>query len=258
MREVIARIVDRSEFTEFGADYGSATVCGHAALYGQPIGIITNNGPIDPAGANKATHFIQSCCQAGIAAAVPAEHHRLHRRQGQRAGRHDQARLEDDPGGEQRHRAEHHADVRRQLRRRQLRHVRPRLRPALRLQLAQHPHRGDGRRAGRADHAHRRRGRCQAQGRAGGRGRAAGAGEEDHPQLRQPVRRLLHQRHPARRRRHRPARHAPACWAWPSTSAARPKRANSGRCNSASPVPEREPPCNTCSTPKTTSRCRTR
>ena len=45
---------------------GPATVVGHAALYGQPIGIITNNGPIDPAGATKATHFIQSCCQAGI------------------------------------------------------------------------------------------------------------------------------------------------------------------------------------------------
>ncbi len=67
MREVIARLVDRSEFTEFGADYGSATLCGHAALYGMPIGILSNNGPIDPAGANKATHFIQSCCQASIA-----------------------------------------------------------------------------------------------------------------------------------------------------------------------------------------------
>jgi geranyl-CoA carboxylase beta subunit len=67
MREVIARFVDASEFTEFGADYGAATLCGHAALYGQPIGIITNNGPIDPAGATKATHFIHSCCQAGIA-----------------------------------------------------------------------------------------------------------------------------------------------------------------------------------------------
>ena len=66
MREIIARIVDRSEFTEAGADYGPATVVGHAALYGQPIGIVTNNGPIDPAGATKATHFIQSCCQAGI------------------------------------------------------------------------------------------------------------------------------------------------------------------------------------------------
>jgi geranyl-CoA carboxylase beta subunit len=67
MREVIARFVDRSLFTEFGADYGPATLCGHAALYGQPIGIISNNGPIDPAGANKATHFIHSCCQANIA-----------------------------------------------------------------------------------------------------------------------------------------------------------------------------------------------
>ncbi len=66
MREVIARIVDRSEFLDFGADYGPATVCGHAALYGEPIGIVTNNGPLDPNGATKATHFIQACCQAGI------------------------------------------------------------------------------------------------------------------------------------------------------------------------------------------------
>ncbi|MFN7643838.1 MAG: acyl-CoA carboxylase subunit beta [Burkholderiales bacterium] len=66
MHEVIARIVDRSEFLDFGADYGPATVCGHAALYGKPIGIVTNNGPLDPAGATKATHFIQSCCQTGI------------------------------------------------------------------------------------------------------------------------------------------------------------------------------------------------
>jgi len=66
MHEVIARIVDRSEFLDFGRDYGPATVCGHAALYGRAIGILTNNGPIDPAGATKATHFIQACCQAGI------------------------------------------------------------------------------------------------------------------------------------------------------------------------------------------------
>ena len=67
MREVIARIVDRSEFSEFGAGYGSATVVGHAAPNPPPIGIITNNGPIDPAGATKATHFIHGCCQSGIA-----------------------------------------------------------------------------------------------------------------------------------------------------------------------------------------------
>ncbi|KPP86263.1 MAG: geranyl-CoA carboxylase beta subunit [Rhodobacteraceae bacterium HLUCCO07] len=65
MKEVIARIVDGSEFTEFGARYGGATVCGNARIAGWPIGIITNNGPIDPDGASKATHFIQACCQAG-------------------------------------------------------------------------------------------------------------------------------------------------------------------------------------------------
>lgn len=64
MREVIARIVDDSAFLEFGERYGSATVCGNAHIHGLPVGIITNNGPIDPAGATKATHFIQSCCQA--------------------------------------------------------------------------------------------------------------------------------------------------------------------------------------------------
>ncbi|TCP08187.1 acyl-CoA carboxylase subunit beta [Caldimonas thermodepolymerans] len=66
MKEVIARIVDDSDFLEFGARYGSATVCGNAMLDGYPVGIITNNGPIDPAGAAKATHFIQACCQANV------------------------------------------------------------------------------------------------------------------------------------------------------------------------------------------------
>src|ERR1039457_1708445 len=66
MKEAIARIVDDSDFLEFGALYGSATVCGHALLDGYPIGIVTNNGPIDVAGANKATHFIQACCQSRV------------------------------------------------------------------------------------------------------------------------------------------------------------------------------------------------
>jgi geranyl-CoA carboxylase beta subunit len=63
MRQVIARIVDESDFVEMAPDYGPATVCGHARIEGQAIGIVTNNGPLDPAGANKATHFIQACCQ---------------------------------------------------------------------------------------------------------------------------------------------------------------------------------------------------
>ena len=66
MREAIARFVDDSDFLDFKADYGVPTVCGHAAVQGHKVGIITNNGPIDPAGATKATHFIQACCQAGL------------------------------------------------------------------------------------------------------------------------------------------------------------------------------------------------
>ena len=65
MHEVIARIVDDSDFLDFKALYGPATVCGHASVEGYAVGIITNNGPLDPDGANKATHFIQACCQSG-------------------------------------------------------------------------------------------------------------------------------------------------------------------------------------------------
>ena len=64
MRQAIARFIDDSDFTEFGANYGPATVCGHARIEGHAIGIITNNGPLDVPGANKATHFIQACCQS--------------------------------------------------------------------------------------------------------------------------------------------------------------------------------------------------
>jgi len=65
MREVIARIVDDSDFLEFKPLYGPATVTGHASLQGLPVGILSNNGPLDPDGASKATHFIQACCQSG-------------------------------------------------------------------------------------------------------------------------------------------------------------------------------------------------
>ena len=63
MKQVIAYIADDSEFLEFGKNYGSATVTGTVKVEGLPVGVITNNGPIDPAGAAKATHFIQACCQ---------------------------------------------------------------------------------------------------------------------------------------------------------------------------------------------------
>ena len=64
MREVIAHIADDSDFLPFGEHFGGATVCGHIRLGGWALGVITNNGPIDSAGANKATHFIAACCQS--------------------------------------------------------------------------------------------------------------------------------------------------------------------------------------------------
>ena len=67
MRHLIARIVDGSDFLEFKPDFGPATVCGFAAIAGYRVGIVTNNGPLDPAGSNKVTHFIQACVQAGTA-----------------------------------------------------------------------------------------------------------------------------------------------------------------------------------------------
>jgi len=66
VREVVARIVDGSEFLDFKGPYGAATVCGQAAIEGRPVGLIGNNGPIDSAGASKAGQFIQLCCQSGL------------------------------------------------------------------------------------------------------------------------------------------------------------------------------------------------
>ena len=65
MREVMARLADGSELLEFKPLYGAATVCAQARIEGRPLGFISNNGPIDVAGANKATHFIQWMCQLG-------------------------------------------------------------------------------------------------------------------------------------------------------------------------------------------------
>jgi geranyl-CoA carboxylase beta subunit len=65
MREVMARIVDDSQLLEFKSIYGAQTLCVQAAIGGHAVGIISNNGPIDVAGANKATHFIQWMCQLG-------------------------------------------------------------------------------------------------------------------------------------------------------------------------------------------------
>ena len=65
VREVIARLVDGSDFLEFKPAYAPDTVCGHARIDGHHVGILGNNGPIQPAGSTKAAQFIQLCDQSG-------------------------------------------------------------------------------------------------------------------------------------------------------------------------------------------------
>ncbi len=66
VREVIARIVDSSEFQEFKKLFGQTLVCGFSHIYGYPIGIVANNGILFSDAALKGTHFIQLCNQRGI------------------------------------------------------------------------------------------------------------------------------------------------------------------------------------------------
>ncbi|HEX2009976.1 MAG TPA: carboxyl transferase domain-containing protein, partial [Roseateles sp.] len=66
VREVIARLVDGSEFDEFKARYGATLVCGFAHIEGMPVGIVANNGILFAESANKGAHFIELCCQRKI------------------------------------------------------------------------------------------------------------------------------------------------------------------------------------------------
>ncbi len=129
-REVIARIVDGSDFDEFKPLYGPSLVTGWASLHGYPVGILANaQGVLFGPESQKAAQFIQLNQPAGRPAGLPTQHHRLHGRQGVRAERHHQARRDDD---QRRLELQGPAPVRadgRELRRRALRHVRPGLRP---------------------------------------------------------------------------------------------------------------------------------
>ncbi|WP_347263323.1 carboxyl transferase domain-containing protein [Nitrobacter sp.] len=66
VRDVIARIVDSSEFDEFKKLYGQTLVCGFAHIWGYPVGIVANNGILFSESSLKGTHFIELCCQRGI------------------------------------------------------------------------------------------------------------------------------------------------------------------------------------------------
>jgi 3-methylcrotonyl-CoA carboxylase beta subunit len=66
VREIIARIVDESDFDEFKSRFGTTLVCGFARVEGMPVGIIANNGILFSESALKGTHFIELCCQRKI------------------------------------------------------------------------------------------------------------------------------------------------------------------------------------------------
>ncbi|MGK0445713.1 MAG: 3-methylcrotonyl-CoA carboxylase beta subunit, partial [Bermanella sp.] len=65
-REVIARIVDGSDFDEYKARFGTTLVCGFARIYGYPVGIVANNGILFSESAQKGANFIELCCQRNI------------------------------------------------------------------------------------------------------------------------------------------------------------------------------------------------
>ena len=66
VREIVARLADSSDFLDFKRDYGAETVCGYAAIDGFEVGILGNNGAIQPEGSTKAAQFIQLCDQSGM------------------------------------------------------------------------------------------------------------------------------------------------------------------------------------------------
>jgi 3-methylcrotonyl-CoA carboxylase beta subunit len=66
VRDIIARVVDGSEFDEFKKLYGQTLVCGFAHIWGYPVGIIANNGILFSESSLKGAHFIELCCQRGI------------------------------------------------------------------------------------------------------------------------------------------------------------------------------------------------
>jgi 3-methylcrotonyl-CoA carboxylase beta subunit len=66
IREIIARVVDASEFDEFKPLYGNTLICGFARIWGYPVGIVANNGILFSESALKGAHFIELCCQRNI------------------------------------------------------------------------------------------------------------------------------------------------------------------------------------------------
>ena len=81
VREVIARLVDGSDFDEFKALFGTTLVCGFARIHGYPVGIVANNGILFSQAAQKGAHFVELCAQRKIPLVFFTKHHRFYGRQ---------------------------------------------------------------------------------------------------------------------------------------------------------------------------------
>ncbi len=99
VREIIARIVDGSEFHEFKQRFGITLICGFAHIEGMPVGIIANNGILFSESRAEGRPLHRAVLPAQGAADLPAEHHRLHGRPQVRERRHRPPRRQDGDGG---------------------------------------------------------------------------------------------------------------------------------------------------------------
>ncbi len=207
VREVIARVVDGSDFDEFKRLYGATLVCGFARIHGYPVGILANNGILFSESAVKGRALRATLQPTGNTAGVSAKYHRLHGWPEVRVRRDRKGWRQDGHRRRLRARAEIHGHHRRQLRSRKLRHVRACFRPALRVDVAERAHLGDGRRAGSQCSGAGQGRQPGTQGRSMERRRAGSLQAPHSRTVRAPRSPLLCQRAPVGRRHHRSARH---------------------------------------------------
>ena len=157
-REIVARLVDGSEFHEFKPLYGETLITGFARIMGFEVGILCNNGVLFSECALEGDPFHRPVLQAQHPAIVHGGCHRVHGRTRGGGRRHRQARRQDDHRDGQRQRAEIHADHRKRLWRGLSRDVRPRLQAPCDDDVAARPLRHHGAGPGR-EHARHGQGR---------------------------------------------------------------------------------------------------